>query len=111
MREAQRFGIVPHDLPPQSDRRVLARPPRSAPMPPTGRSPLREERLFPLALMFRQSCEDFVRPLPLRRVGQIIRKTFLEKLDDIVLWPCAFNLPRQVGPQFVDQPPLILRGE
>src|SRR6267143_7223394 len=48
--------------------------------------------------MFRQSCEDFVRPLPLRRVEQIIRKTFLDKLDDIVLWPCTFNLPRQVGP-------------
>ena len=83
IQEAQRFGVVPPELPPRSGHRALARSPRIASMPPTGLLPLPGERLLPLALMFRQSCKNVVRRLSLRRVDQVIRKTLLKKLDDV----------------------------
>src|SRR5260221_12579955 len=86
-------------------------PPRSVPTLTTGRLPPREGRLFPLALTFRVSCKNFLRSSPLRRVGQVIRKTLLENLYNIGVWSCTFDLPRQVRPQLVDQPPLILGCE
>ena len=70
IREAQQFGVVPLELRPRSDHRVLARFPRSASMPPTGWLPLRGERLLPLALMFRQSPKNVIDWSPLGRVGQ-----------------------------------------
>jgi hypothetical protein len=41
------------------------------------------------------------------RVGQAIRKTLLEKLDDIRVRCFALQLPGEVTPKFVDQPPTV----
>ena len=71
-------------------------------MPPTGRLPLRGEKLLPLALMFRQPPKNVLGWLPLGRVGQVIGKTILEKLDDIPTRCFALDLPCEVRPQFVD---------
>jgi hypothetical protein len=102
---------MPLELPFQSGRQALATLLRSVSTLTTDRPPLREERLFPLALTFRQSCENLLRSSPLRRVGQIIRKTLLENLDNIGIRSCTFDLPRQVRPQLIDQSPLILGRE
>src|SRR4029077_1172572 len=96
IQEAQRFGVVPPELPPRSGHRALAKSPRIASMPPTGLLPLPGERLLPLALMFRQSCKNVGRRLPLRRVDQVIRKTLLKKLDDIRIRCFALHLPCEV---------------
>src|SRR4029077_106230 len=78
IQEAQRFGVVPPELPPRSGHRALAKSPRIASMPPTGLLPLPGERLLPLALMFRQSCKNVGRRLPLRRGDQVIRNASQE---------------------------------
>jgi hypothetical protein len=58
--------------------------------------------LLPLALMFRQSSKNVLGWSPLGRVGQVIRKTLLEKLDDIPTRCFALDLTCEVRPQFVD---------
>jgi len=52
--------------------------------------------------MFRQSPKNVLGWSPLGRVGQVIRKTLLEKLDDIPTRCFALDLTCEVRPQFVD---------
>jgi hypothetical protein len=52
--------------------------------------------------MFSQSRENVLGWSPFGSVGQVKRKTLLEKLDDISTRCFALDLPCEVRPQFVD---------